>query len=261
MKSLMTSFPVAALLLGLTLFSCDAQKTTTVNNADLDHTAQIALDWDGIYRGTLPCADCEGIKSTFYLMRNNTFKTINQYLGKEEASFETSGTFTWNKEGNTVTLTSANDKASYFVGENTLTLLGQDGKKNTGSLAPHYMLTKDNYRILNRKWKLVELLGQPVNTQETMRKAAFIQFVDQDNRYSASAGCNMISGNFRTESYNRLKLSMGMSTQMACENMKLENELLEVLNTADQFQIDGQHLILIKGKRAPLAKFVAPVNE
>ena len=254
-------FPIAFILLAFTLFSCDAQKSTTATNSNPDHSAKNALDYDGIYRGTIPCADCEGIKATVYLMRNNTFKTVYEYLGKDNVPFETSGKFTWNKEGNTVMLKSGNEKTSYFVGENTLTQLNQDGSKITGALASKYMLTKDNYNILNRKWKLVELLGKPVNNSMTMNKDAFIQFSDKENRYSAFAGCNTISGNFKTESFNRLKLSMGISTMMSCENMTLENELKEVLNTADGFQFDGQNLILIRAKMSPLAKFVAPVNE
>lgn len=30
---------------------------------DTEHTAENSLDWNGKYTGTLPCADCEGIKT------------------------------------------------------------------------------------------------------------------------------------------------------------------------------------------------------
>ena len=32
-------------------------ETTSINAAD---TARTSLDWNGIYKGTVPCADCEG---------------------------------------------------------------------------------------------------------------------------------------------------------------------------------------------------------
>ena len=248
------------MLFALTLFSCDAQNNSPSKNSDLTHSAKTSLDYDGIYRGTIPCADCEGIKATVYLMRDKTFKTIYDYLGKEAEPVEIKGKFTWNKEGNSITLQSGKDKSIYFVGENTLTQLDQDGKKMTGELASKYILTKDNYKILNRKWKLVELMGKPLDNSQTMDKDAYIQFNDNDNRYTAYAGCNTVSGSFATESYNRLKLGMGISTMMSCQNMTIESEMNKVLSTADSFQVDGNNLVLIKGRMAPLAKFVAPVN-
>ncbi|QDP85615.1 META domain-containing protein [Chryseobacterium sp. SNU WT5] len=254
----LTSIPVATLFLLFVLYSCKVQNTEVSPIPDPAHTAQNSLDYDGIYRGTIPCADCEGIKATVYLMRNNTFKTVYEYLGRDVKPFETSGNFTWNEEGNTVSLKSANDVTSYFVGENTLTQLDQEGKKMTGALASKYVLSKDNYSILHRKWKLIELDGKS-STSQSMQKEAYIQFSDTDNRYSANGGCNTMSGTFATESNNRLNLGVGMSTLMACQDMTMEKELSKVLSTADRFQIDGNHLVLLKGERS-LAKFVAPVN-
>ncbi|WP_275552723.1 copper resistance protein NlpE N-terminal domain-containing protein [Tenacibaculum piscium] len=31
-----------------------------------EHSAEYALDYQGVYKGTLPCADCSGIKYTNY---------------------------------------------------------------------------------------------------------------------------------------------------------------------------------------------------
>ncbi len=257
-KSLI-AFSIALFVFAATFMSCDAQKSATANNPDPAHSAQNSLDYDGIYRGTIPCADCEGIKATVYLMRNNTFKTVYEYLGKVVEPFETTGKFIWNKDGNTVTLTSGNDKTSYFVGENTLTQLDPNGKKMTGALASKYVLSKDNYRILHRKWKLIDLMGKRVTTSETMNKEAYIQFSDQENRYTAYAGCNIMSGSFSTEARNKIELGMGISTMMACENMTVERELSKVLSTADHFQVDGNFLVLME-ETTVLARFVAPVN-
>lgn len=252
-------FPTFGMLLSLTvaallILACDTQK-----NAGSDHNAKTSLDYDGIYRGTLPCADCEGIKTTVYLNRNNTYKQVQQYLGKDGNSFETAGTFEWSKDGSTVILKDKKDKIQYFVGENTLTLLDQSGNKITGNLASHYILTKDNYKILHRKWRLTELMQKPVqygaNTPEM-----YIQFSDEDQTYVATAGCNILRGSFSTEAHNRLKLSQGISTMKACADMHMEDQLKQVLNTADSFIINGDELQLIRARMAPLAKFTAPVN-
>lgn len=241
----------------LLLMSCSTQKSAKpIESTD---NSQTSLDWDGIYRGTLPCADCSGIKTTVYLMRDQTFKMVSEYLGKDGQPFETKGKFSWNSAGNTVTLNSGNGKDIFFVGENTLTKLDASGNKITSALAPKYILTKGNYSILNKKWRLIELMGKPVVASSTT-KEAFIQFLDSENRYSASAGCNTLNGSFSTEGFNRIIFGQGMSTMMACPDMTMETELARVLKTADSFQVNGDELVLIKGRMAPLAKFKIPMN-
>ena len=91
------------------LSNCQTQKTASSNQAneamekrDAAHTSQNALDWDGIYRGVLPCADCEGIQTTIYLKKDLSFTTKTKYLGKSDSVYETTGKFKWNDKGNTV---------------------------------------------------------------------------------------------------------------------------------------------------------------
>jgi copper homeostasis protein (lipoprotein) len=57
------------------------------------HSSQIALDWNGVYTGTLPCADCEGIKTRIVLKKDGTFERNMTYLGKEDNSFSEEGSF------------------------------------------------------------------------------------------------------------------------------------------------------------------------
>lgn len=242
----------------LALFS--TQSCTTNKFVDNDHNAQNSLDYDGIYRGTLPCADCEGIKTTIYLNRNNTFKRVSQYIGRDVKD-EKTGVYQWNTAGNTVVLKSANNQDEYyFVGENTLTMLDTAGKKIDSPLSKYFVLTKDNYALLNKKWRLVELMGQKVDISALPKKEAYIQFSDSDDRYSASVGCNTLVGQFKVLPMNKIELKNGISTMMACPDMTLEGSLGKVLESADGFQINGDQLILIKGRMAPLAVFRIPMN-
>lgn len=249
----------SGILLSLLLFiSCTSQNT--IKPGEGGDTSQTSLDWDGIYRGTLPCADCSGIKTTVYLMKDQTFKMISEYVGKDVKHFETTGKFSWNEAGNTITLNSGSEKTQFFVGEDTLTRLDLSGNKITGDLASKYILTKGNYSILNKKWALTELMGKPVDASATMKKEAYIMFSDADNSYSASAGCNGMGGSFSTESHNKLVLGQGITTMMACPDMTLETEFSKILKIADSFQINGDELILLKGRMAPLARFKIPMN-
>lgn len=239
--------------------SCGIQpksmNTTDVNEMDSHHTSENSLDWDGIYRGILPCADCEGIQKTIYLNKDQSYRVKSQYLSKSDTTFDYSGKFTWNDKGNTVILDKNNE--SYFVGENTLTQLDQDGNKITGSLANNYMLSKGNYAIAEKYWKLIELNGKPVKVDSTFQREPYIIFKDEGNRFIGNGGCNGVSGNYRVESLNRISFSQALSTEMACPNLEIEDEFLKALLKADNFTVDNDELTLNKARMAPLAKFRA----
>lgn len=241
----------------LSFTACNTMKAPTEPVAEASQQAENSTDYDGIYRGILPCADCEGIKTTIYINRDSTFKITENYLGKSENAVETSGTYSWTKMGNAIVLISPNssEKRRFSVAEKTLTQLDQSGNKITGNLASSYILSKDNYALLNKKWRPIELMGEPVILDGSFKTEPTLTFDDKENRYIAITGCNNISGGFEILPFNKLKLSPGMSTMMACEKMEIEQKLGQVLSQADGFIINADELILIKGKMAPLARF------
>lgn len=108
------------------------------------HTALNSLDFLGIYKGILPCADCEGIETIIELGTGNSYSKKATYLGKENQNvIESSGTFTWNDAGNTITLTNEESPNQYFVGENVLFHLDLEGNRISGDLADKYQLVKE----------------------------------------------------------------------------------------------------------------------
>lgn len=224
---------------------------------DSPHNSQNSPDWAGIYRGTLPCADCEGIQTTIYLERNLTFTIKTKYTGKSDSVYVKTGKISWNDDGSALTLDpdDKGQKIQYSAGENMLTQLDLQGNKITGQTADKYILTKSNYAILEKYWKLVEVNGKPVTVDSTLNKEPFIIFKESDSRMSGNGGCNSISGSYRIESYNRITISKIISTRMSCPRMDLESEFLEGLNKADSFIITSDTLILNKAK-APLARFI-----
>ena len=126
-------------------------ETTTVTEIKTDSTiaigdnSQSSIDWNGTYKGTIPCADCEGIAMEIKLNKDLTFTSKSVYLGKERNEFNENGTFSWNKEGTTIS-TATQDKttAMYKVGENKLILLNSEGKENSDSkMADMYVLNKE----------------------------------------------------------------------------------------------------------------------
>jgi len=121
----------------------DGNVTTNPIKAMNDgHNAKNSLDWNGEYEGVLPCADCEGIKTTIQLKDNGTYTITTKYLGKgEEETVE--GSFKWDITGTVITL--LNDEKEPYklkVVEGAIQKLDIEGKEITGELAELYFLQK-----------------------------------------------------------------------------------------------------------------------
>ncbi|MCH6201835.1 copper resistance protein NlpE [Aquiflexum sp. LQ15W] len=148
-------FIVSLILISIFLWSCqknvekddlivdDSMFESEESTLDDGHSASNSLDFFGVYRGILPCADCEGIETIIELGTENSYTKKITYLGSENQNvIETSGTFTWNEAGNTITLTGEDIPNQYFVGENILFHLDETGSRITGDLAEKYQLKK-----------------------------------------------------------------------------------------------------------------------
>jgi uncharacterized lipoprotein NlpE involved in copper resistance len=136
------------IILSLMLSGCVQKKHQTDPEAPQSipdgHTSQNSLDWRGSYSGMLPCASCEGIKTTLVLKADGSYSLNLNYLGEGEPNtFETQGSFSWNEAGNTITLENEEVPNQYFVGENYIAKLDSNGHRVTGDLANMYILQKD----------------------------------------------------------------------------------------------------------------------
>ena len=140
----------------LFLFSCkneiqqvdeiksDSITKKVVDTLSVSDNSQNSLDWEGTYKGIIPCADCEGIKTEITIKYDLTYVIKTIYLGKADGkTFEKTGRFVWDKTGSNITLEELNGKPSqYKVGENQLIQLDLEGKIITGALAEKYVLKK-----------------------------------------------------------------------------------------------------------------------
>lgn len=136
---------VAVLALTLVTFTSCAKKAETNEEAQTEtgESARLSLDYAGTYKGVLPCADCEGIETVIEITEDGIYTRLTTYLGKEEKASEEKGTYTWDETGNIITFDGVEDSSSFFVGENTLTILDMEGNKVVGELADNYILHKD----------------------------------------------------------------------------------------------------------------------
>jgi len=220
------------------------------------HNARNSLDWNGIYRDTIPCADCEGILTVITLEKDMKYQAQSKYLGKRDSAIESSGTFSWNDAGNTITLNDVDKRGGsdqYFVGENSLIKLDKSGNRITGDLADKYVLRKLNDPVIEKYWKLVELNGKPIAAN--LNKEPHIIFKAFNNRIIGSSSCNSFTGSYDLKDMNRVKISKVASTRMACLEMSVESGLFRALNTVDNFNVNDTMLTLNRARMAPLARF------
>lgn len=256
----------AAVALFFSSTACEPPKQTTqeIHIADPAHTSQNALDWQGVYTGILPCADCEGIQTTLILREGLNYTLETTYLGKAAETKTRSGTFGWNASGHVITLENVDETtfpAYYAVGENHVTQLDLDGKKIEGALSERYKLNKDLSGITEKYWKLIELNGSEIASPSAAGKEAYILLKAAGKRLTGNGGCNAFSGGYETSEGNRISFSKIASTQMACIGVETESQLFSVFDMVDNFSIKGDTLSLNKAKMAPLARFVLRTNE
>ncbi len=110
--------------------------------------------------------------------------------------------------------------------------------------------------LIGKHWKLTELMGEPVSSIEG-GKEAFITFEIEGNRVFGNFGCNSFSGTYTLKPGNRITFSETASTQMMCFNMDIETKMSEVLQRADNYNLNSGKLVLNRAKMAPLARFEA----
>lgn len=108
------------------------------------HNSRNSLNYEGVYRGVLPCADCSGIETTITLDRSGNYTRTMKYLGKAgDATYTDSGKYKWDETGNKIELDSESAVGKYQVGEGRLFQLDLEGNRITGDLAEHYILIKE----------------------------------------------------------------------------------------------------------------------
>lgn len=135
------------------LFGCkDGEKKEVVSEEIVEvdapvidmHNSRTSLDWAGVYEGTTPCADCEGIKTVLELGDNGNYSISQTYLGKQDdnESYDETGSFTWDDAGSKITLKMQDRTLMFRVGENQVTMLDSDGNLISDELAEYYVLKK-----------------------------------------------------------------------------------------------------------------------
>lgn len=112
---------------------------TTAAAPDM-HNAETSLDYLGVYKGTLPAADCPGIETTLTLAPDGSYALHLKYIDRD-SEFDEKGAY--KVKGNLLTLTPMDGQPEYYkVEENQVRKLDADKQPVTGALAENYVLKK-----------------------------------------------------------------------------------------------------------------------
>ncbi len=88
----------------------------------------------------------------------------------------------------------------------------------------------------NKRWELTELNGAVVSLPAGT-EGIYITFEGAGNSFGGSAGCNQCNGMYTTGEENLIKLHKLAVTMMACPDMKLENQYLEMMDKVTNYKL------------------------
>lgn len=123
------------------VLSCSiSHRATQLNNSNSSGLAEI----EGVYRGTIPCADCEGIKMEVILDENGKYNVSRVYLGKKGGRFNDSGKYRFDNASDKIILTDKNGKLEglFLYTKEGIVMLNMEGSRIEGDLAEMYLLEK-----------------------------------------------------------------------------------------------------------------------
>jgi len=263
MKNFIFTLALCFFILSLGMSACKSGGSTkpepsvAVITGTADNSKN-SLDWKGTYTGTVPCADCAGIFTQITLNKDNTYTMKREYLGKEGSAEKIIGTFVWNEAGNTIILSGLKEKSmpsAYQVGENKLVQLDMKGNVITGELASSYVLNQIDDKLVEKKWKLVEINGVALSSMKPQpTTGSFIIFQISGNRMNGNSGCNNFTGTYKMEPAAGLHFSGVASTRKMCADMTIEDQMNKLFQSVDSYSIQGGALSL-NGAGTPLMRF------
>ena len=203
------------------------QKEVPAKVPDL-HTSQNSLDWAGIYEGVLPCADCPGIKTRLTLNRDGTYERVTQYLERQGTAETVRGSFTWQANGNAITLDEHGGGEQYSVGEGHLSLLyGDSGRGGSSApnlvlkLVPRTIIRNNLEQTLERyRWTLKSATDSQNHRIDVLspREDHPVVLGFSDTRLNIQGPCNRIIATYRISAARQLTVNGGpASTMMACD--------------------------------------------
>lgn len=236
-----------------------AHPVETVAQVQQD-SSRTAIDWHGVYRGILPCTECDGVETTLTLRPDHSYTLTRQMLGAEAETEEVSGSFLWAADGGGIMLNNVGQAPGrYKIGENRIWQLDDEGKELSEKYALEKIAESSAPPLEGTRWALVELAGSPVLFPAKGAKRPYF-VLDANGAIRGFAGCNSFSGKYKHHGDSEFDLFELTSTMMACPQLELEQQFLQAVEAADRYHLVGTSLFLYQGD-ALLTRLWANLSE
>lgn len=230
--------------------------TAPVPGPEADPT-QATGSWAGLYRGVLPCADCEGIDTLLELRADGTWERTLRYLGASDTPVRSSGRIAFSEPadasagvgevvGEDLLLLEpgTTDRTSLRIEADALRQLDRERQVIGGELADRYRLRRigsgtSDPRHLDGEWWVVELGGRAVEADRTRRRRPHLRFDFVEQRLSFTGGCNQFAGAPEFEAPGQIALAGPFAgTRMLCPGRAdLDQELTDALQSVRAWRI------------------------
>lgn len=131
---------ISFLFLAVILSFAACNKTNKQSKAAGGQSDTSAIN--GVYNGTLPCADCSGIKTTLKFEPQNIVEKSTLYMGQSDSGQTVKGTYKINNS--TIVVDLPNEDTEYYriKSDTSILMLNSNKKEVSGPLAKKYILTK-----------------------------------------------------------------------------------------------------------------------
>lgn len=214
--------------------------------------------------GTLPCADCPGIRYQLNLYPDHTFSSRMIYE-ERNTSFDSRGQ--WDVAADKVLSLhdSQGSVQKYAVrDEGILRQLDASGHEIDSKLnfdlkrAPAYSPIDHSGKVATpleqTDWNLTWLSQANIGSSPQQRVAYFV-LDPSSHRVSGSGGCNRLTGSYELDG-DQLKFTQMAGTMMAClQGMDTEKIFLQALGQVKTWKISGENLVLLDARGRALARF------
>lgn len=149
----------------------------------------------------------------------------------------------------------------FLAGMLTVLVACQASQKHEGPVPePFTEAREDAFTLPSVSWRLTELMGKKIEQPADSAAAIVIRFDAATGQVTGFAGCNHFFGSYQETGPGRVRLEKIASTMKACtegETMDNETTLLRLLETVDNYALNGRTLSLHRARMAPLARFEA----
>lgn len=107
--------------------------------SNTSHNSRNSLDWNGVYKGVVPCEICSGTNLLIELKTGGQYSLSRSYIDQMSATVMEEGEINWNSMGNTIQV----GVYRFVVEENKLVLIDQDESRLIDGEGNPYILTKE----------------------------------------------------------------------------------------------------------------------